>query len=275
MTTSLRKTNIFGADSKIYSVVTRTQRRLKRILDAALPGVCVLCEMHGQQGRDLCEYCHESLPWNHRACARCAEPLLEAARITRRKDAICENCPDNWPISQTLAPLLYQGSARRWVTDLKFQQGLVSGRLLGEILADAVSLTYPTHTRPQALIPIPLHWRRLMRRGLNQAQVIAVPASRRLNIPIKSSQLKRRYQRRNQHELGRAERLTHLTQSFYTKPETSNFWNGAHIALVDDVMTTGATAAAAAQACLDAGASRVDLWCATRTPAPDPYSPEL
>ncbi len=138
--------------------------------------------------------------------------------------------------------------------------------MLGEILADAVTLAYPAHIRPQVLIPMPLHWRRLMRRGLNQAQVIAAPTRRRLRITTQLSRLKRRYQTINQHELGRSERLTHLTRSFYSKP-----LHGQHIALVDDVITTGATASAAAQACLDAGASRVDLWCATRTPAPDYY----
>lgn len=271
----LKRAAIFGANSKISNIVNGASQHLKRILDSALPGVCVLCEMHGQLGRDLCEHCHESLPWNHHSCLQCAEPMPKGALIAHRLSAACVNCPDNWPITQTLAPLLYQGAARRWVTDLKFKQDLVAGRLLGDILADTAFLNYPDHNKPQVLIPIPLHWRRLMGRGLNQAQVIATPTSRRLNIPIKPNQLKRHYQRLNQHELGRAERLTHLTQSFYTKPVTSNFWNGAHVALVDDVMTTGATAAAAALACLDAGASRVDLWCATRTPAPDPYSPDL
>ncbi len=266
---------IFSANSKISSIVSTTGQRVKLILDAMLPGVCVLCEMHGQRDRDLCEHCHESLPWNHRACARCAEPLPEGALVNHKMPAACEHCSNRWPITQTLAPLLYQGAARRWVTDLKFKQNLVAGRLLGDILADAAFLTYPAHNRPQVLIPIPLHWRRLMGRGLNQAQVIAAPASRRLNIQIKPSQLKRRYQRLNQHELGRAERLTHLTQSFYATPAASNLWVGAHVALVDDVVTTGATAAAAAQACLEAGASRVDLWCATRTPMPDPYTPNL
>lgn len=275
MIPTLKNTTIFGANSKISHILSRASQRLQRILNAALPGVCVLCEVHGQIGRDLCEHCHESLAWNPRSCPQCAEPLPEGDLATHPVSATCINCPDNWPITQTLAPLLYQGAARRWVTDLKFKQGLVAGRLLGDILADAALLTYSSQNKPQALIPIPLHWRRLMGRGLNQAQVIAAPASQRLQIPINPSLLKRRYQKLNQHELGRAERLTHLTQSFYTKSVTSNFLNGTHVALVDDVMTTGATATAAALACLEAGASRVDLWCATRTPAPDHYSSDL
>lgn len=275
MTTSPKRDAILGANSKICRLAQGAEQHLKRFLDAALPGVCVLCEVHGQQGRDLCEYCHESLSWNHQACRQCAEPLSQTSQRNIPVSAACANCPDHWPITQTLAPLLYQGAARRWVTDLKFKQALVAGRLLGDILADTALLAYPAGNRPQALLPIPLNWRRLIGRGLNQAQVIAAPASRRLNIPIQPNRLKRRYQRQNQHELGRAARLTNLTHSFYAKPGRSNFWNGAHLALVDDVMTTGATAVAAAQACLDAGAGRVDLWCATRTPAPDSYALEV
>ena len=233
---------------------------LRTALDRLLPGVCDLCEQHNQWGRDLCQYCHQALPWNHQACVRCAEPLPIAG-------APCNRCPAHWTIHTTIAPLLYQGSAQGWVTALKFRQSLVAGRLLGELLADAASLSYTgPNALPQALVPIPLHWRRLMTRGLNQAQVIAKPCAARTSRPIAIGRLKRRYHQKSQHQLKRAERLTHLTQVFYSKP-----WHGAHIALVDDVITTGATANAAAQACLDAGASRVDLWCATRTSALDLY----
>lgn len=234
--------------------------QLASVFARLLPGVCDLCEQHNQLGRDLCAHCHQALPWNHPACARCAEPLPLA-------DAVCASCPQDWVIHTTVAPLGYRGPAKRWVTNLKFQQSLVAGRLLGELLADAISLAYPTPAdRPQALVPIPLHWRRLMQRGLNQSQVIAKPCARRMRLNIMVGRLKRRYHEASQHQLKRAERLTHLTHSFYSKP-----WHGAHIALVDDVITTGATANAAAQACLQAGAGRVDLWCATRTPAPDQY----
>lgn len=251
----------FSAASSI-----RFGQRLQRALPSSqmlmhrlFPGVCDLCLQHNQRGRDLCQHCHQALPWNIFACPRCAEPLPYSK-------AECRRCPKDWVIQQTLAPLLYQGPAKYWVQALKFRQNLVAGRLLGELLADSASLAYQSPgDLPTKIVPIPLHWRRLIRRGLNQAQVIGKPCARRLSIDMQVGRLKRRFHQASQRQLKRAQRLVQVTNSYHSKN-----WHGEHIALIDDVITTGATANAAARACMEAGASRVDLWCATRTPAPEP-----
>jgi len=240
----------------VNKLVQRIPELTAKLLNRLLPGICVLCEMSGQSGRDLCEHCHETLPWNLHACRRCGEPQ---PRSSNR----CLACPTDWPITNTVAPLIYAAPVQSWLHGLKFDADLVAGRLLGQLLADAVGQAYRGQALPQVLVPVPIHWRRLMGRGLNQAAVLAGPAKRRFALPVATSGVIRAHRHFNQQQLSRVDRLHNLVGVFTSKP-----WQQQHIAIVDDVATTGATASALATVCLAAGASRVDLWCAARTPAP-------
>jgi ComF family protein len=110
--------------------------------------------------------------------------------------------------------------------------------------------------------------RRLTERGYNQAWELARRLAAALSLPASASLLLRPADAAQQIELGRTERLRNLRNAFMVDPARRATLRGRRVALVDDVMTTGATAHAAAEALLRAGAAAVDVWILARTPEP-------
>lgn len=206
---------------------------------------CVLCRrpVTGREAdQQLCGICLADLPW------------LPQPEIT----------PPSRAIARQIAPLAYAGAPRRWVLDSKHEGGLVAARLLGVLLAEALEDAYPLGTdRPSRVVPVPLSWRRLVRRGHNQAVLIAVPVARRLGIGLDRRGARRQRHTPPQPGLRAAARRQNVSGAFASR----RCWHGATIAIVDDVVTTGATGAALAQALLAAGAGAVHLWSPTLAPA--------
>jgi len=227
------------------------------LLDALLPGICLLCEQRRDTppARDLCDHCAAVLPWNDAPCARCAEP---------GQAPLCARCRiEAPPFSRTVAPLLLRHWPAQWVARAKTGRDLVTARLLGMLLADAVADAYHHEPRPAAIVPVPLHWRRLLWRGHNQAHRLALPVARRLGLPIADRGLHRR-PTASLRRLDRRRRLERVAGAFRIDRPVAGT-----VAIVDDVLTTGATAGALARTLLDAGADAVHVWAATRTPSPD------
>jgi len=156
---------------------------------------------------------------------------------------------------------------------LKFHQGLLEARLLGTLLADAVLAEYlddcpgdhQSQPLPDVLVPVPLSLRRLAGRGHNQALSLANVIGSRVSRPVKRRHVRRVRHAVPQSTLSRKARLNNLTNAFASRP-----WQGERVAVIDDVITTGATLEALARILLAAGASEVHAWCATRTPDPHP-----
>ena len=125
------------------------------------------------------------------------------------------------------------------------------------------------------MLPVPLHPRRLRERGFNQAWELARRLARQLQLPARADALLRHRDTGQQAELPAAQRWQNVQKAFMPDPQHGRHLRGQHVALVDDVMTTGATAYAAALAAKEAGAASVALWVAARTPAPEaPEAPE-
>jgi ComF family protein len=118
-------------------------------------------------------------------------------------------------------------------------------------------------TRPQALVPVPLHRRRLRQRGHDQALGLARDWGRALGLPVLVDALHRERETRPQTELDARERHRNLEAAFRARSGLP-----AHVALVDDVLTTGSTAAAAVRTLQAAGVARVDVWVVAQAPAP-------
>ena len=233
--------------------------RWRRWLGRAWPGRCLACTEPGQPGYDLCAACFASLPWNRHACARCAIPL-PAAADDAGVAAHCGECLRKPPpLRAACAAFIYAAPLDRLLPRFKFHQDLSAGRLLAQLMVQSLAEA----ERPQALLPIPLHRARLRQRGYDQALELARPLARALRIPLLPDVLVRTRATAQQSRLDAAQRRRNLRNAFVVAARTTL---PAHVALVDDVLTTGATVHAAAQALRRAGVARVDAWVCARVP---------
>lgn len=214
---------------------------------------CLLCREAGQDGHDLCAACTATLPWLHAACLRCAIPLPATGIVC---DACLSRPP---PVTETRAAFVYGHPLDRLLPRLKFHRDLAAGR----VLADAMARAFASLPLPDAIVPIPLHTARLRRRGYDQALELAKPLARRLALPLLADSLRRVRETTPQSRLDARARKRNLRGAFIVSGTRTL---PAHVALVDDVMTTGATLHSAARALHRAGVARVDAWVCARVP---------
>ncbi len=223
------------------------------------PARCLVCREPGQSRHDLCPACRASLPWNPLACARCAIPLPGGSLVSST-DPVCGKCLQRPPpLQATCAPFVYAAPLDHLLPRFKFHRDLAAGRLLAQLMLESLAQA----ERPDALVPIPLHRTRLRARGYDQALELAKPLSRALRIPLLHDVLLRTRATAPQSRLDAAQRRDNLRKAFAVDPRIVL---PAHVVLVDDVMTTGATLHAAATALRRAGVARVDAWVCARVP---------
>ncbi len=228
----------------------------------AWPGRCLLCGLDSGRSLDLCPACHASLIPLGPHCARCALP-------TERATPLCGRCLLQPPaFDAARAALRYDFHSAALVQALKYRHQRAAARLLGELLADALKrVCTDGSNRPNhidAIVPLPLHWRRHWSRGFNQAELIGTLLARHTGLPLRTDLLRRRRHTPPQQGLDAAARARNLRDAFVGRGGAE----GLHLALLDDVMTTGASAAAAAAALKRAGAAWVEVWAVARTPDP-------
>ena len=225
---------------------------LRKAARMVFPPRCLLCGETGVNGRDLCPACAEALPWNASACLRCALPLPVPGTC-----GACLQKPP--PMGETHAVFVYGFPLDRLVPRLKFHNDLAAGRLLSGLMAEGLGAL----PRPAALLPVPLHATRLGRRGYDQALELARPLARAFQVPLLPDALVRTRATAPQSELDAEARQRNLRRAFEVRAGAGL---PAHVVLIDDVMTTGATLEAAAKALLRAGVARVDAWVCARVP---------
>lgn len=218
---------------------------------------CQGCGERGAPDRDLCPACDAALPRIRAACVTCGLPL-HGRPAAFRCDACRRATP---PLTRVVAPFRYEPPLDRWLPRFKFHHDLAVGRLLSQLMLDACAAA----PRPEALVPVPLHRARLRSRGYDQALELARPIARELALPLRTDLLARRRATSAQSSLHAAERQNNPCGAFLALPFGPDDRPPAHIALVDDVMTTGSTLHAAARALLDGGIARVDAWVCART----------
>ncbi len=231
---------------------------LQQATRLVLPNCCILCGCNSHSGRDLCAICESKLPWNHHCCQQCALPFENAVSAAR----ICGQCQHKPPaFDRLIAPLRYDFPVDHLINGFKHKHRFHYGRILVEILAQAL-LQQQAAPAVDRVIPVPLHWRREFLRGYNQADWLAVRLGRELQRPIERTLIKRTAGTPAQQGLKRKQRLANLKNAFQIHGKL----NGASVALVDDVVTTGSTADTLSKLLKQNGASQVQVWCLARTP---------
>ena len=240
---------------RYHGAMHRSLRSLRRALDdlswALLPGHCVLCDQPTFAPTDLCAPCDRALPWIDAACARCALPGT---------DRCCVDCRRNPPpFDRAIAPLRYAEATIGIVHRLKFAGSRVDARVLGALLARRVGRT--SERLPDVIVPVPLGSARLLRRGHNQAALLARWVGAELAITVDYRSCTRIRQTPPQTGSSRAARLRNLAGAF----AVDRSFAGRRVAIVDDVLTTGSTVAEVARTLRAADAESIDVWCAART----------
>lgn len=214
---------------------------------------CRLCAGPVDCPGGLCRACLTDLPRNHHPCPRCGAVLTNAT-VTQ-----CGECQRQPPhFDQAHIPYRYASPIIPFITGLKFHGRLADARLLGQLfIASLESSVYPL---PECLIPVPLHPLRLRERGFNQALELARPISRQLHLPLKPQVVQRRLHTRPQSELAGAIRRRNLRHAFHVATPIPY----QHVALIDDVVTTGSTLNELAKALRQTGVKTIQIWAIAR-----------
>ena len=209
---------------------------------------CVLC---GALSRDgvWCQACDADLPrlgTSH--CPVCALPTHDGAT--------CGRCLQHPPaFNRTVAAYAYAFPLDKLIQAVKFSEQLVLVEQLAAALAQRID------QRPDALVAMPLHPLRLRERGFNQSLLLARSLGKRLNIPLLTDVCERTRNTTPQSSLRWQERGKNMRKAFTCTADLS----GKHIAVVDDVMTTGASIEELARTLRQAGAKEVSAWVVART----------
>ena len=207
-------------------------RFLRVFDDIVMPMRCAFCgtRTRGEE-RSVCADCHDDLPWIG------AMPPTEPFRIA-------------------VAPLAYEFPVDAAIKALKFKRRLWYGPALAQLARRHID-ALPRDI--DAVLPVPLHWRRQWRRGFNQAREIARPIARQLGVPLIGG-VRRIRATRPQSGLSAGERRRNLKGAFVARGSCK----ARHALIVDDVITTGATIGQLARAVLDSGADNVSALAVPR-----------
>ena len=229
-------------------------------LELLFPPTCVLCGAPGDNDLDLCSGCRNDLPAIAPCCARCALPLPAelAASGSPNVCGACQRHPP--PFTHCHAAFRYQDPLPSMIAGLKFRGRLNVLRLTGLLLA--ASLRESDVAMPAAIVPVPLHPRRLRKRGYNQALELARIVGRELVLPVDDRCCERVLATRPQAELEQKARRKNLRGAFRATIDMQ----GRQVAILDDVVTTASTVSELTRVLHRAGCQRVDVWTVARTP---------
>jgi ComF family protein len=230
-------------------------RRLwRRVIDFVAPPKCLVCREAVLEPASLCLSCWANL--KHIDAPYC-NVLGTPFAYDQGEGAISPAAladPPNW--DRARAAVAYDEASRGLVHALKYRDTMEAGLLMARLMARAGR---PVIQEAAVIIPVPLHRFRLWSRRFNQAAFLAQQISRQFAKPYLTDVLQRSRASRSQVGLSFETRRKNVAKVFHVKPEAAGHMTGRRILLVDDVLTTGATAGSCAAVLKKAGAAQVDV----------------
>lgn len=240
---------------------TQTASALARVAsDIIYPPRCPSCRAYVAGDGNFCTECFSKLRMiDAPHCACCGIPFVLAVEDGTRCPT-CLDAPPDFDVAR--AALVYDGISAPLVTALKFHDQWAG---LDRYTQMMLRLGKPLIEGADMLIPVPLHWRRLLRRKFNQSALLAYAIAEQTKVPCKPDILQRVQYTKPQMRLDRATRLTNVKRAFAVAQGGENLLGDKIVVLIDDVVTTGATANACARALKKAGAREVRVIALART----------
>ncbi len=221
-------------------------------LNSLFPAYCPICSRKSDQETGICGQCTQDLPFVVDSCPCCAR--MDTA------GHICGSCQQTLPsFDSAVAAFSYADPVSHLIHNLKFHHDLSLARTLGLLLGRHLQQHCPD-AEVELLLPVPMHYTRLMQRGFNHAGEIAKVVGKTLGLPTAMKLMGKNGSKTPQRTLALEQRTTNVRGSF----RQISALPAKRIAIVDDVMTSGATAEAFASALKLAGAEKVHCWVVAR-----------
>ncbi len=224
-----------------------------------LPSICILCKQFHKSSLAVCTACTDLLPTLESVCTYCAFPLPDNDYL------ICGYCIKKPPhFDSTTIGYRFEEPLRSLVHHFKYQNGLYLGAFLGQLIFNAWQ-KQPSY--PQCLIPVPMHPKKLKSRGFNQTVILTRFLAKRMQLPYDLRSCQKTVNTTPQAELNGKKRSKNIQGAFTVKPLPYT-----HVALIDDLLTTGSTVNELAKLLKKSGVQQVDIWCCARTVKKDSIS---
>ena len=219
----------------------------------------MLCGDSVDRSISLCESCEADLPLIISACRQCGIPLSDVNQKT--EVSLCGQCIQQPPaVDYTLSLYHYETPLDYMISQMKFQQQLSYAAILGELFKRRILELTPESEMPDAILPMPLHKKRLVKRGFNQSIEISRTIVSETPLPVLLNTVKRSKETLEQTKLSKKDRQKNIRGCF----EVVSAPIQSHIVIIDDVVTTGATVNELAKTLKDVGIKRVGVWSIAR-----------